>query len=270
MKQLTETQVNAYIKKNELNKIINFSENSDYHKKATDTISGTLKIPFPPEKHDLVRLHKLIRDRKVFTAMEFGVGYSTPIIADALYKNKLDWENLKKKPIVRNNHQFHLFSVDASQKWINETKKRLPKHLKSFVTFQFSEITIGKYQDQICHYYNQLPNVVPDFIYVDAPDTRQVKGSINGLNFYECEERTVMSADLLLMEPTLLPGTFILVDGRTNNARFLARNFRREFKVDWDKLEDITTMELVEEPLGKYNLPNKKLFKSSRSSQSQK
>ena len=30
-----------------------------------------------------------------------------------------------------------------------------------------------------------------------------------------------MAADLLLMESILLPGTFILVDGRTNNARFL-------------------------------------------------
>ena len=62
-----------------------------------------------------------------------------------------------------------------------------------------------------------------------------------------------MSADLLLMEPILLPGTFILIDGRTNNARFLARNWQRHFTVNWDKKADITTMELVEEKLGKFN-----------------
>ncbi len=63
-----------------------------------------------------------------------------------------------------------------------------------------------------------------------------------------------MSGDLLLMESTFLPGTFIIIDGRTNNARFLKRNFSRNYEVAWDRENDITTFELVEERLGKYNL----------------
>ena len=63
-----------------------------------------------------------------------------------------------------------------------------------------------------------------------------------------------MSADLLLMESTFLPGTFILVDGRTNNARFLGNNFKRNYEVNWDKDQDVTTFELNEERLGKYNV----------------
>jgi len=63
-----------------------------------------------------------------------------------------------------------------------------------------------------------------------------------------------MSGDLLLMESTFLPGTFILVDGRTNNVRFLERNFTRHYKIAWDKKADTTTFELVEDRLGRYNV----------------
>ena len=63
-----------------------------------------------------------------------------------------------------------------------------------------------------------------------------------------------MSADILKMEPILLPETMILVDGRTNNARFLKNNFQRNFEMVWDKESDITTFILKEERLGKYNI----------------
>ncbi len=85
------------------------------------------------------------------------------------------------------------------------------------------------------------------------PSAKDVKGNINSLSF-NCEERTVMSGDLLLMESTFIPGTFILIDGRTNNAGFLERNFSRNYKVKWNKKMGITTFELSEERLGKYNL----------------
>ncbi len=62
------------------------------------------------------------------------------------------------------------------------------------------------------------------------------------------------SGDLLLTESTFLPGTFIIVDGRTNNARFLERNFTRNYETKYDGEGDVTTFELVEERLGKYNL----------------
>jgi len=66
-----------------------------------------------------------------------------------------------------------------------------------------------------------------------------------------------MGADLVVMEPTLLPGTIILVDGRTNNARFLQRNFQRNWKMEWNPQEDYTVFELDEPRLGKYNVLGK-------------
>ena len=62
----------------------------------------------------------------------------------------------------------------------------------------------------------------------------------------------VKSADLCLMEPTLLPGCFIVVDG-TNNARFIKNNFQRGWLYTWHVERDISTFELKEEPIGTLN-----------------
>lgn len=242
----------AYIESEGLNELMDFLENADYEEGAYDSVSGKLDIPFPPEAGDLVRLHKLVRARKCFTALEFGIGYSTLVLADALRKNQRDWESLASRPEIRNRFMFQLFSVDASQDWIEKLRQRIPAHLIDRIHLHCSEVEIGTFNGQLCHYYRSLPDIVPDFIYLDGPSAKDVKGSVRGLSF-QCEERTVMSADLLTMESTFLPGTFILVDGRTNNARFLARNFTRNYRMQWDRERDLTSFELQEERLGKYN-----------------
>lgn len=242
-----------YIKAEGLDTLINFMENSEYQIDVYDAVSGDVDIPFPPEPADLVRLHQIIRQRKCFTILEFGLGYSTIIMADALYKNEKDWATLPQKPKIRNRYMFQLFSVETSQDWIEDVKSRIPTHLANRVHIQHSEVKIGTFNGQLCHYYQNIPDVIADFIYLDGPFTKDVQGQINGLSF-QCDERTVMAADLLLMESTFLPGTYILIDGRTNNARFLERNFKRKYETNWDRDGDVTTFELVEERLGKYNV----------------
>jgi hypothetical protein len=248
------TDLDAYIRREGLDKLINFGEYQDVKIGVMEHVSGKLATPFRPEKHDLVRLHRLIRSRRSFTVLEFGTGYSTAVMADALQKNETDWNRLQTKPDVRNRFMFQLFVVDASEKWMEVSRKRIPAHLADRVHFKFSEIEISTYNHQLCHYYKSLPDVVADFIYLDGPSAKDVKGEINGLSFRNCEERTVMSADLLLMESTFLPGTYITVDGRTNNARFLARNFQRKYDISWDTQADATNFELKEERLGMYNI----------------
>ena len=209
--------------------------------------------PIEPNWDDLCNLYKLIRKRKPFTVLEFGVGYSTVVIAAALEKNWSEWDKLTIKPKIRNSQIFKLFSVDTSDYWISKTKERISDNCAGFVNFVYSEVEIGTYQGQICHYYKNLPDIVPDFIYLDGPDPKEVKGEINGLSF-QCNERTVMSADLLVMESTFLPGLFILVDGRTNNVRFLKNNFKRSYQFQWDKQGDFSTFELIEDKLGPFNI----------------
>jgi len=249
----------AYIEENGLDELVDFHENADYVEGVFDSVRDDLATPYPPEAEDLVRLHKLVRSRKSFTVLEFGVGYSTLIMADALRRNEEDWNALPDKPEIRNSHMFQIFSIDTSSEWIETCRERFPKHLSDRVNFHHSEAEIGTFQGQLCHYYETLPDIIPDFIYLDGPLPSFVKGSIRGLSF-KCIERTVMAGDLLLMESTFLPGTFILVDGRTNNARFLERNFSRDYHVHWDREGDVTSFELNEERLGRYNLLGSDFF----------
>lgn len=210
-------------------------------------------------KSDLVYLHKLVRSKKSFTSLEFGVGFSTIVIAHAHYMNKIEFDSLTIKKELRNSQLFKHFVVESNEFWLANTKANFPETLKDFVSFNFSECRINLYNGQICSLYDSIPNIVPDFIYLDGPDPLDVKGEINGINF-SCKERTIISGDILLLESTLLPGTNILVDGRVNNCRFLKNNFKRNFKFYWDKEGDRTLITLEEERLGKYNILGSDFF----------
>lgn len=206
--------------------------------------------PLKPQTEDLVRLHQFIRQRKCQTVLEFGVGCSTAVIADALAKNEAEYRDTANRPRLRNRNAFRLFSVDTSRHWIAVAQARLPSTLRGRVEFTYSPAVAGTFNGRLCHYYTKLPNVVPDFIYLDGPSPSDVTGQVNGMDF-SVDERTVIAADILLMESTLLPGTFILVDGRVNNARFLRYNFQRPFACHHDSEADFTIFELTETPLGR-------------------
>jgi hypothetical protein len=236
-----------------LTELVNFAENAPRLESPYDAVSGKLTAPFAPDLEDLARIHKLIRTRHIFTVLEFGVGYSTWVIADALRKNEADWNALAQRPAIRNRFPFQVFSVDASKEWIRMSEARIPKTLQSSIHLRHSNVKIGTFQGRLCHFFDDLPDIVPDFIYLDGPAPKDVHGSLNGMSF-QCDERTVMSGDLLAMESILLPGTFVLIDGRTNNARFLQRNFQRNWTMVHDREGDVTSFELVEERLGPYNI----------------
>lgn len=203
----------------------------------------------PPVAADLARLHRLVRTRHAFTVLEFGSGFSTLVIADALMKNRADFAALADAPDIAPPDGFRLHSVDTGQDWIDVTARRLPEALRDLVTFHCSPACAGTFAGQVCHFYDRLPDVNPDFIYLDGPDPRAVAGTVNGLGFAQ-PGRTPMAGDLLLMEPLFLPGLFILVDGRVNNARFLQRNFRRRYAIHEDLPGDFTTFALDEPPVG--------------------
>jgi len=224
--------------------------------------SGTVKVPYAPQIDDLVRLHRLARARMAQTVLEFGVGHSTIVLADALAKNARDFAALPNPPRLRNRKPFHLFTVDTSEHWLQQTRERLPPDLAARVSLSCSKVKAGTFNGRLCHYFDRLPNVVPDLIYLDGPSVKDVEGCIHGLDF-SIDERTPNSADILLMESTLLPGTTIVIDGRVNNARFLERNFQRPFSRRMEN--DVTIFELAEPPLGRHSIDLAALMKRHRS-----
>jgi len=215
-------------------------------------LRGAKRGQLEPDYCDLARLHQLATKRKVFTVLEFGIGWSTVVLADTLRINEEKWNNLSKKNNLRVSNPFKVSSVDSSKKWISVVKKMIPSELKKYIEIKYSEVGAGLFNGRICHFYKNIPDIVPDFIYLDGPDPEDAKGAIRGMTWKNLE-RTVMSGDILSMEPTFLPRTFIIIDGRTNNTRFLKNNLQRKWVIKHDPKEDVTTMELMEPPLGEIN-----------------
>ncbi len=211
------------------------------------------KTPFPVEYDDLIRLHYLACSRKVTTILEFGLGKSTSILGNALFNNKKRYYKYTSSKLRRGN-LYQCYSVDNYQSWIDECKRIIPKDLleNKIINIELSTVITGQFQDKICTYYDPLPNICPDFIYLDGPDQFSAKGDIRGLSTKH-QDRMPMAADILSIEHFLQPGTLIVVDGRTANARFLLTNLQRKWgyyhSEDWDQ----HFFELQEIPLGIYN-----------------
>jgi hypothetical protein len=211
-----------------------------------------------PKWDDLARLYMLVRERKPFQVLEFGSGFSTIVMACALKQNWGDY--LDCRPIGPMWPQPCIVSIESSEEWMENTRQKVEKAgLAEFAKIIFSTTTIGEHQGQVCHFYDELPDVVPDFVYLDGPDPSTVQGSINGLSFKN-PKRTVMSGDILKYESTLLPGFFMIVDGRTNNARFLQRMFTRKYAVQYHLQADATTFELMETRLGVKNISGREAY----------
>ena len=242
--------MNIFIKK-ELSNLLKLDDSSKNEKEEIFDPVLNLTKKYNAEIIDLARIYDLIEKNKPFTVLEFGVGYSTIVIAKALYDNKKKF-NKKHLKEIRNTKMFKVFSVDASEKWIDETKKNLPDYLREFVEFHHSPVETKLINNQLCHIYKNIPDINPEFIYLDGPHPLDPIGKINNISF-QCVERTPVSADILYLESTLLPGTTILVDGRVNNVRFLRNNLKRNYKYYWDRNADITIIKLNEKKLGKIN-----------------
>ena len=178
--------------------------------------------------------------------------FSTLVLADAIKKNESTWKELAMKPEMGKAARFVLHSVDGGKKWIEATREILTAELESHVRLYSSVVIAGEFENRLCHYYENLPDVVPDFLYIDGPDPATVQGDVRGQTWRNAS-RVVMSADLLSLETTLMPGALVLIDGRTANARFLAAHLYRNWATYQNPSTDVSVMELQEKPLGVRN-----------------
>ena len=241
-----------YFSNEGLDKYISYNE-KQYELSAFFSVVEN-ESPYPAELDDLVNLHQLIRKRKVFNVLEFGLGFSTIVIADALKKNSIDYQDYDQKDFIRRNKPFLVESVDNNKKWISKFKSNELGSLNNYIKTYFSESEIQLYKGQVsCGFMNLPNNTVPDFIYLDGPGNENIKGSIIGFDFKKNPDMTIVANDLLKIESLLLPGCYILVDGRSNNARFLFNNFKRNWEYYHDENNDTHHFELIEKPLGGYN-----------------
>lgn len=204
--------------------------------------------PYSAEIDDLVRLHYLVTSRKVTTVLEFGVGKSSIVFDHALNLNKQRYASFVKDNLRRSN-PFQCFSVDNNKDWITVCQNTAET---SLVNYHYSQCSVSTFNGRVCTFFDDLPNICPDLIYLDGPDQFSSLGDVRGISTNH-PDRLAMSADILAIEHFLLPGTLIVVDGRTANARFLKTNFQRDWSYFYHEEFDQHFFELVEKPLGIYN-----------------
>ena len=252
-----EFEYKKYLEDNKLSQLLGIKAPEKPNEKlilpTVFSVDPENKLPFPAEFDDLCRLHYIARNRKVLTILEFGVGKSTVILGDAIRLNRKDYYDLTKENI-RRKEQYQVFSIDNYQNWINTCLQTIPEELinEGFNIIRYSDLEMGQFKDRICTYYSSLPNICPDLIYLDGPDQFSPKGEIRGLSTRH-QDRMPMAADILSIEHFLQPGTLIVVDGRTANARFLISNFDRNWSYLYVPEWDQHFFELQESPLGIYN-----------------
>tara|TARA_B110000211_G_scaffold218527_1_gene263430 strand:- start:832 stop:1698 length:867 start_codon:yes stop_codon:yes gene_type:complete len=255
-----QKKVQNYFKFFDLDLLIRKKLSSDKIRAHHDLIFKNVikeeKKPFEYELDDLCRLHWIILSKKVLNTLEFGSGFSTLFMADACYILSRYFSNLNNIRVEKN---FHVYALEESRKFLTITKKRIPKELKKYVTLVYSPVKGIKFENKFATVYEKKPSISPDFVYLDGPTQYAVKKKIDGFDFSGIS-RFPMSADLLQMEYFLEPGAFILVDGRTANARFLNDYFKRKWSYNEDHNGDCHYFELKEKPLGIHN-KNKLKFK---------
>ena len=208
---------------------------------------NTVEI-YPYEIDDLYFLYCLVREKSITSIMEFGSGWSTCVLALALYENLIEFGS-DYKAIVRNPNPFQLVTIDASMNFLEIALKRIPESHRQLVTALNTKPLLIEYGGVLCHKFDRLPNFSPDLIYLDGPDHDQVVGELSGFKYLDSYTQP-MSADIHTIEPFLLPETIIVTDGRTANARFLASRLTRQWQILEDPFGDRSTFRLNETPLG--------------------
>lgn len=233
-----------------INKLINQKVyKSPKQSKPNDTSKKAGGEAFEPECPDLTRLYSIIRMRKIITVLEFGSGKSTKIIAEALRRNKEDYHD--QISLVRRKNAFHIYSLESEKKYANQVINSCKKaKLEKYVTVRLVKAEQTYFNNMICGKYKNIPSVCPDLIYIDGPMPMSYKNSKKQYMSMNDSDITNITCDLLIIEPILLPGTIVIIDGMTNNARFNKRNLQRNWLSYEDLNNDYTLMILDEPPLG--------------------
>ena len=193
-----------------------------------ESLPGEPRTPSPPDINDLVRLHRIVRR----APLRHGARVRHRLLHHRARPRAWRRTSASTAPLLRERLTPELPAVPGVQRRRQRALDRAHARIASRrawrarVHLTHSPVSATTFGGRLCHTYDRLPDVVPDLIYLDGP-TRPTSRARSAGSPSPIPERTVMAADILVMEPTLLPGTVIVVDGRESNIRFLTRNLQR-------------------------------------------
>jgi hypothetical protein len=151
-----------------------------------------------PDYEDLWFLYRIIRERRPAAALEFGSGCSTAVIGAALAENGGG----------------HLWSIEGDERWAEATRHALPAALADVVTVVHAPVREDD-RDIAGWSYAHVPDVDPDFLYLDGPVLTN--------------ERPV-AFDPLDLEHRFRPGFVMVIDARRINSLYLRDRLVRRYR----------------------------------------
>ncbi len=159
-----------------------------------------------PQGGDLWFLYCLVRAQKPRLVMELGSGCSTVILAHALH------DNAREDP----NRSGRIISLDGVADWADVTRASLPEHLTAICEIRHAEAVEEDRGDEHGFHYAELPDGNPDFLYVDGPALRPGRK---------------ICFDALHLQDRFPPGFTMVVDGRHDTVRYLARHLSGRYRI---------------------------------------
>lgn len=181
---------------------------------------------YPPDWADLWSIYRMIRKCRPATVLEFGSGCSTIMTAQALADN------------ATGGAPGHLYSLDTKPEpggvdWGQKTLDSIPAHLKQYCTLRVTPVVLSKFEGRPVWRYENVPDISPDFIYLDGPD------------FVHSPHK--VAVDVLDLESRFGPGFRLLVDGRIKNCMFLDAHFKRVYHKTYRRFLHNTIYDLLQD-----------------------
>ena len=174
--------------------------------------------PYPPVYADLNSLADILHRTSRTRILEYGVGHSTMVFARHIREM---WELALWTEIDGPEWPIGIDTVDAGMPYIGYWAKKLVEEFKEdadhLVNFHHKVPELVNIGNQIASCYPFVPAWAPDFIYIDAPEGYQTKMP---------DSYVPIAADVIRLEPYLMPNTIIVLDGRAANARFIFRHLK--------------------------------------------
>ena len=108
-KSLKKLIYRKYFNKYNLNRLLDIKNYKKKNFSPSYIFENNNKSIYLPDLQDLIRLHYIVTSRKVTSVLEFGVGYSTIFLADAIKCNFKNYKSYVLKNLRRSN-PFKVFS----------------------------------------------------------------------------------------------------------------------------------------------------------------
>ena len=151
---LSNLKIKSYFKRFGLDEI---TKHKNFKKRKVNQMIDD--FAFQPELDELYLLHRYIIQFRRMTILEFGIGWSTIVMANALQYNRNKY--LSKVENLRMSNAGQIHCLDNSKSWAKKMKIKLKRYSK-IVKLNYSEVFMDRFNGKICTSFKDALKEKPD------------------------------------------------------------------------------------------------------------